>query len=129
MAVGHRLPNGYIVLLLTARESTLLRDQLLEPGEFPWDKTESQMVGMEVRQILSSATSEDSLNRLAVASQELMRAAQEAEQAQSVEAWGCPNCDTRNEITEEHRKGGAVPVCSECGYQPSLSALAKLKLP
>lgn len=100
MAVGHRLPNGYVVLLLTPREATLTRDQLLEPNEYPWTGSESQMVGMEVRNILTAAVAEDASIRLAEASKEMIRA---------MATWVCPNCDARN--AEENRD------CGNCGYE------------
>jgi rubrerythrin len=103
MAVGHRLPNGYIVLLLTPREATLHRDQILAPEDYPWtNPTESQMVAMEVRGILTDLVTQDSLQRLQETSQELIRVMRDEEQEQKMKKererlekegqWRCPNC-------------------------------------
>lgn len=64
MAVGTRLANGYIVLLLTPREATLLSDEILEPSGYPWQATESQMVSGEVRMILRNFVAGDAQDRL-----------------------------------------------------------------
>lgn len=64
MAVGTRLGNGHIVLLLTPREATILSDELLEPGDFPWQNTESQMTSAEVRATLRGLVAEDAQDRI-----------------------------------------------------------------
>lgn len=100
MAVGHRLPNGYIVLLVTPREGVLLRDQLLEPEQFPWMNTESQMIGMEVRNILTQAVASDALDRLGEATQELAKA-MVIEEAKQKGYWQCPHCSYVNGREQE----------------------------
>jgi rubrerythrin len=112
MAVGHRLPNGYIVLLLTPREATLHRDQILAPEDYPWtNPSESQMVAMEIRAILEKAVLEDSLAALAMASEGIIQAARAEERKQKLEAegkWECPNCRYYNETAAE--------ACGDCGH-------------
>lgn len=65
MAVAQKLQNGHIVLLLSPREAVNLSDELLEPGEFPWQSTESQMTAMEVRKVLMSLAEETSVREMA----------------------------------------------------------------
>lgn len=64
MAVGTRLGNGHIVLLLTPREATILSDELLQPEDFPWQNTESQMTSAEVRSVLRGLVAQDAQDRL-----------------------------------------------------------------
>lgn len=73
MAVGQRLTNGYIVLLLTPREATDVCDELLHPEAFPWQSTESQRTTMEVRSLLRSLTVETSEFLLGETAQEMAR--------------------------------------------------------
>lgn len=49
MAVVNSLPNGYLVVTLSPREAVMLMDQILDPGDYPWQSTEHQVVGMEVK--------------------------------------------------------------------------------
>ncbi len=110
MATGHRLPNGYVALLLTPREATLHRDQILDPGEFPWQNSESQMVAMEIRNILTKAVVEDSLSKLDTISHEMvnqMARQAEIERLKAKGVWQCPECEYMNA-----RESGE---CANCG--------------
>ena len=64
MAVAQRLPNGHIVLLLSPREAVNLSDELLEPDEYPWQSTESQMTSMEVRKVLMGLAEENGVGEM-----------------------------------------------------------------
>lgn len=80
MAVAKRLPNGYVVLMLSAREAALLSDEVLKPEDFPWQSMESQMVAFSVRGQLRELLETDSLNSLGDAVSELEREMVEQQQ-------------------------------------------------
>jgi hypothetical protein len=50
MAVVNILPNGVLVITLSPREAVLFNDELLPPGEFPWQNSESEMIALEIKQ-------------------------------------------------------------------------------
>jgi hypothetical protein len=55
MAVVNMLPNGYLVVTLSPREATMLVDQILDPKDFPWQSSESEMIALEVKMQLKKA--------------------------------------------------------------------------
>jgi phosphoribosylamine-glycine ligase len=125
MATGHRLPNGYVVLLLTPREATLHRDQILAPEDYPWGSSESQMVAMEIRNILTKAVTEDSLHRLGTAANEMMNvmATQaEVEKAKKKGYWQCRDCEYVNDRDRAE--------CERCGLdRPEPEEPVSVELP
>lgn len=74
MALVQQLPNGHLVLLLTPRESMMLSDQILEPGDYPWQGSESQMIAFEVKQRIKSALEQHLQMEVNVISQEVLSA-------------------------------------------------------
>lgn len=55
MAVIDVLPSGHILVTLTPREALMLNDNILDPSDFPWQSSESQMVCVEVKMGLKGA--------------------------------------------------------------------------
>lgn len=55
MAVIDVLPNGYVLVTLTPREATMVHDEILDPGDYPWQGSESQMIALEVKLGLKGA--------------------------------------------------------------------------
>lgn len=43
------------MVLLTPREAALLSDQILEPSDFPWQGSESQVIAFEVKSRIKNA--------------------------------------------------------------------------
>jgi len=64
MAVVSRLPNGYVVLMMTPREATCLSDEILEPEGYPWQASENQMVATEVKMKLRAVVAEEAESTL-----------------------------------------------------------------
>jgi hypothetical protein len=85
MAVAQRLSNGYVVLLMTPREATMLSDAVLDPGEFPWQRSESQMVSVEIQSILRKLVAEDAVGRLDEANRTLEYVKQEEKERREFE--------------------------------------------
>jgi len=112
MAVGHRLPNGYVCVLMTPREATLLADSLLDPEGFPWmNPTESQMVALEFKQICKEAVVMDSMQKLNTASNELINVLQAAEAEKQKKAKGFWQCECGYINGREHES------CQNCGVE------------
>lgn len=64
MTMVRVLPNRYIALLMTPREASMLEGQLLDPGEFPWQDSETQLLAMGVKMQLHSAVANMVMNEL-----------------------------------------------------------------
>jgi len=56
MSVVNVLPNGFLIVTLSPREATMLRDQILDPKDFPWQSSESEIIALEVKMQLKQAT-------------------------------------------------------------------------
>lgn len=49
------LPNRYIALIMTPREASMLEGQILDPADFPWQDSETEVVSMGVKILLHDA--------------------------------------------------------------------------
>jgi hypothetical protein len=50
--MSERLENGMILVVLSPREAVMVRDSVLDPGDFPWMFTEQQHTAMRFKDSL-----------------------------------------------------------------------------
>ena len=69
-----------MVITLTPREATAIRDELLDPGEFPWQSTESQLIALELKNQLKGVIETMARENVAMLSSMVPRQQQKSEE-------------------------------------------------
>lgn len=102
-----------LVLTLTPREAVAVADELLAPGQFPWQGSETELIALDVRSSLQGAVKKYSAGILATASKSIPppEAAQRIKNEQYATAMTCPECGQVGfDLIEEN-----LAQCPNCG--------------
>lgn len=109
-----------LILTLTPREATAVADELLDPGNFPWQGSESQLIALDVRHSLMLAVKNETAFNLA-ATASMIPPPEEAVRIKAQEEKRCcENCggvDTFEEQPVVGREHLVTRICVNCNYK------------
>lgn len=92
------LPNRMIVLVMTPREASMLEGQILDPADFPWQDSETQVTALAAKSNLYRAVADVTANELEASVGAILDIAQQKE------------ANEREEVVEEEQQPPEMTV-------------------
>jgi Zn ribbon nucleic-acid-binding protein len=114
-----------LVLTLTPREAVAIVDNLLDPSEFPWNATESQLIALDVRSSIGMLMKERTARDLHQTAQMIPPPDQANNLKKYMMGRKCPQCESEDvgDVGDVNEYGQVV--CQNCGHSWEVKASGK----
>ena len=115
------LPNRYIALLMTPREASMLEGQILDPQQFPWQDSETELIGLQAKSMIHEAVAQMTVRELDAAISSITMIAQ-AEGAVEEKMEIHPLCPECEEADLKYFVDNDIWICPNCGHEAKLQS-------